>query len=497
MPPECKSGLPGYQVARKGWTAREVKKLRERGLMPTRVLIREDGMVIDWKSKVPVLSDTLQPPPSGAGAAVTDPPVVSEQERIERGPSRSNSISTQVAVADNPDEPAAPLLVAALGKPRIPRVKPRPIPPSGQTVWESVSLPPRRPPAPSLAAPPEPSRSSGTDGSRTLRRKSAPVPELPTNASGKPAAVSKPPDTHSDSTRSSVPADVEIIDLTCDPDDDADPHRSSSSSPEPLAQLTARRRPRLLPTPDDTPPVHLSSPAGSPEIQEQAPSALRSSAPVQPRPNRYRRLDTAVVDIDLTEEADIDETQAEAIRFLERYLKTFMLDRSDLASAYSHTATFSVQILPPSPQTGLRPVGTTYPPSCHHQGRLAVIAALLDLPEDKFAEPDAGGVPQRKFDWDFCHAREAGDVLLICSSVTAMPLWESDVDAGAGAKGKGKGKERAAEDDSGPSRARLGVCEQRFVLRSRDWDEEDRSTPGVWPLVAVAHHMLYRPLPPR
>ncbi|KAL7280580.1 hypothetical protein ACG7TL_005514 [Trametes sanguinea] len=496
-PLECKSVRPGYQAARQRWTASEVKKLRERGLRPTRVLIREDGMVIDWTSKVPVLSDTLRPPPSTPSATVTGPLVAPDTKLLERNSNQSTSVSARVTADNNPHEPAAPLPDAVTSKPYIPRIKPRTARPPGQTIWERVSPPSRRPPAPTSASIPVAASISATNDTRTLGREPVPSPSLPTD-SAKPAAVAQPPTAHSGSTRSNVPPDVEVIDLTGDSNDATDFDRSSSSSPEPLAQVVARRS-RALPTPDDTPAARLGGPDTILTIQEQAPGSFRSPAPVQ---HRFEAPGTAVVDVDPTNEVVIEEKQAAAIDFLQRYLMTFMMDRSDLASAYSHTATFSVQILPlPSGRTDPRSVGTSYPSSSHHQGRLDVIAALLDLPEDRAAcDPDAAGEPQRKVDWDLCYAREAGDTLLVCSFLTAMPLWESEDDdarPSSRSEGKGKGKERAVGDSEPLRRVpRVGVCEQRFVLRPREWDEEDRSTPGVWPLVAVAHQMLFRPLPP-
>ncbi|CDO69795.1 hypothetical protein BN946_scf184766.g40 [Trametes cinnabarina] len=200
----------------------------------------------------------------------------------------------------------------------------------------------------------------------------------------------------------------------------------------------------------------------------------------------------------------MNEKHAAAMHFLERYLSTFIVDRSDLASAYSHTATFSFQILrPPYASATAKPPSASRPPATHHHGRVDVIAALLDLPYDlsvRDDDPEAGerGSLKQAIDWDFCWAREAGDLLLLCTSIVPMPVGderEEDWATGAGGKGKGKGKERAADEPPNGEGSRFCACEQRFVLRSRDWDEEDRSTPGVWPFVAVAHHMLFRPLP--
>ena len=48
LPPECGSRQPDFRGARQRLVNAEVLKLRERGLFPTRVFTRDDGMVIDW-----------------------------------------------------------------------------------------------------------------------------------------------------------------------------------------------------------------------------------------------------------------------------------------------------------------------------------------------------------------------------------------------------------------------------------------------------------------
>lgn len=136
------------------------------------------------------------------------------------------------------------------------------------------------------------------------------------------------------------------------------------------------------------------------------------------------------------------------------YIADFATDRAALASAYSRAATFSTQTLPSSP----RPIpGADAPsrPLARHHGRFEIISALLDLPGDE--APTAA----RKVEYDFVYAREAGDVLLACYTATRVP--EQTV-----TRGKGKQKEKAI--------AKLpdGLCEQRFILRPREWDEEDR-----------------------
>ncbi|KAI0369797.1 hypothetical protein BV20DRAFT_336892 [Pilatotrama ljubarskyi] len=48
LPPECKATRPGYKAARQAWTAKEVKKLRDLGLQPTRVFVRANTVRTGW-----------------------------------------------------------------------------------------------------------------------------------------------------------------------------------------------------------------------------------------------------------------------------------------------------------------------------------------------------------------------------------------------------------------------------------------------------------------
>ncbi|KDQ26861.1 hypothetical protein PLEOSDRAFT_159223 [Pleurotus ostreatus PC15] len=61
MPMNCRRLDPMYKFHRKEWALNEVAILKTKGLRTTRWLAREDGMVIEWSSRIPVWSDTLEP----------------------------------------------------------------------------------------------------------------------------------------------------------------------------------------------------------------------------------------------------------------------------------------------------------------------------------------------------------------------------------------------------------------------------------------------------
>ncbi|KAI0675965.1 hypothetical protein C8Q78DRAFT_1103915 [Trametes maxima] len=425
LPPECRAGRSGYKDARQNWVAREVKKLRAQGLQPTRTFVRDDGLVIDWKSKVPVMSDTLCPP------AIT---------------SSSDQIPILIPDSAHPAKKSKTIHDTATGNSST----------ENDPLHHSQVVP-------------------------MERRDDAPLPSIPVaNASGSTS-----------SRATNLPPNVDVIDLTKMEDDDpglaldeALPTVTPPPLPSPTPPLPRRKKPSA---PKDAPPPHISPDSSSDSTErptehsaaQAAYVAAISSTPAHSRPPLH---------------VDVDAVQASALHFLHRFvlisillakqhaegtaasfLTTFAEDRSALASAYSRAATFSFT----SPTQSVEP-DAVCSPTAYHRGRVNIVAALLDLPEDETADESAGEV-----EWDFLFAREAGDVLLICYP-PARPQQRD----------KGKGKEKVQEKGKGKAlaEARPGLlsCEQRFILRPRDWDEEDRDTPEMWPLVVVSHQMMFR-----
>ncbi|KAH9849883.1 hypothetical protein C2E23DRAFT_342536 [Lenzites betulinus] len=442
LPPECKNTRPGYRAARKAWTAREARKLRERGVRPTRIFVRDDGMVIDWMSDVLVMPDTLRPPPSAKALEA-----LAKQQQVHTASNHAgfNTVNNQPAL---PVGAASSTLspIQSSGPSTEHRQQER-IPAPGHTIWKRV-LPPPRPTTTAMLStqPPTPS---------PFHRSPCPSPAL--------GYVPIPPSTVEfiDLTEDGQP-DVEIIDLTDEPSGQIDEQPDTSTT-----------RPRTVVHPAVPLPPTYVAPFG-PTTGSRTTAGLDHSASVSgPGADTEEVLSHDIPWPDVS----VDEKQEAALQFLKRYLTEFSLDRAALASAYSRVATFSSQTLHPLESSN--DVQFTMP-STHHCGRLDIIAALLDVPgDDAFtAHPTV--------DWDFVYGKEAGDVLLICYATAGAPP------AAESAKGKGKGK--AVEGRS--PQCEYVACEQRFILRPRDWDEEDRCTPGLWPLVAVCHQMLFRRLPP-
>ncbi|EKM50230.1 uncharacterized protein PHACADRAFT_178840 [Phanerochaete carnosa HHB-10118-sp] len=171
-------------------------------------------------------------------------------------------------------------------------------------------------------------------------------------------------------------------------------------------------------------------------------------------------------------EAEIERLQIDAIEWLRNYIRVFDTDRSDLASAYSQQALFSLRqfsYLSSPPELPSRPVPV-------HMGTAGVLTALLDLP-DSFAFNVRDAVPQVNYDvvilfdvFVYAQAHVPG-VMLTCY---VDPARCPSVDEARGWR---------------------WVCEMQFVLRPNSWSEEDSSTGGLWRLIAVSHQMTLRKIP--
>ncbi|KAH9893261.1 hypothetical protein C8Q73DRAFT_791134 [Cubamyces lactineus] len=525
LPPECKAGRAGYQNARREWTTREAKKLRELGLKPTRVFIREDGMVIDWRSDIPVMSDTLRPPSAEDAIAQVQPSAPAQGIGLGAGSSiapagprgsQGQSCPSNHQGAGQPPPAALEALVSNNTQASSSTMQRQPLPPvprtlvspaPGETIWTRV-LPPRQapplpPPLPLSAdvartATPSASRGPATNIERYDRHRHRPQPATTTAT-----------------TRQQISPDVEIIDLT--EEAGYDDSRSQGRS-----ALSFVDRPRI-----------------SAALREQPAAGTPPTSNTDATPGSIM---------------DTDEMQRGAVAFLERSVLPFMIlllpvdlhcvwflagynsDRSALASAYSRVATFSVQTVssprtrthtaassslvdaltaaalgcaPSNPidvdasdtpaESGSRSHPSPYPPTIHRQGRVDIIAALLDLPpldvgnevsdSNSDSDPDSGSA-KLTVEWDLVHAPEAGDVLLICYAVATLAKRKAkrsrmekdghrDMEREKRTRDKGKGKATdrpasRADTASGARRGRMCIYEQRFLLRPREWDEEDR-----------------------
>ncbi|KAM5544209.1 hypothetical protein V8D89_001869 [Ganoderma adspersum] len=525
LPPECRNRQPNFQAARQQLAAAEMKKLRALGLQIVRIFTREDGMVIDWKSTVPVLSDTLRPPlpprlpPSTSGPKVfgvapdtspaggagtmqppapkpmepqttqTDPPVHRPKKRRKR---KASSSSTHDGVVTKPSARIAaesmtdPLRVAG---------------PSQSTAAPIVPPPTLAPPAPNKRQDPTPSQRAPAAAKKPAVRPSIPRPssDVIDLREGGLLSFSVP------ASLSQAAGPIHGIPV---------PHLNAQLKPNQSSESRAIHQPPPTTGPSLSPPPNFARPtvltASSttlPSVRARIPPP--SHAPVPPRvqapappilipariPSPVPALALSPVHapappVYIAQEELVDA----ALDFLERYLHTFHFMRPSLASAYAPDALFSLHTHTLEPEKVVQ--------HAPQRGRAAILAALLSLPLHMTLcewPPAAPTGTAHKMTWDVgcVPGSTSGDVLVACYAVQER-------------KGKGKDKDKEREKEKPEERPATGLpeartsrwsIEQRFILRRRDQGADGGGEDGrtaaaaLWPLVAVSHQMRVRELP--
>lgn len=438
LPPNCRKTHSGYQAARQELAKAEMDKIRKLGLHPTRVFTREDGMVIDWcaeslrrmpvadfclvyrKSDIPVLPDTLRPPS------------VEQQRAAEK-------------VAARPEKERDAPRTRAAQQSRAPESRPRADTQDEAMVQDYLSRASpvvREDAAQSVASP---------SAEVHIHQHTSQVP--PQKSSDR----EKRPNLH---VVNQLSTQMDVIDLTED-DDGIAPIVDQSFS-------GTASRPASSAAYDDTGPSSI--PASSHAVlsngsgSDSRPTPKSITAPDLNTSNRVSLPRTVSISSD---NSDVDEMEAAALDFLKkcvyffsihlshltktghRYMIAFSEDRAVLVRAYSRMATLSIITPSDSPIT---PSSRQTP----YQGRADIVSALLALPDEQ-ALYDEDGEGMAEVDWDLVYVEATGDVLLICYAT-------HDRSPGAKTNEKSKGKRRADR----------WAYEQRFLLRRKEWDVEDR-----------------------
>ncbi|KAI0793804.1 hypothetical protein C8Q74DRAFT_532950 [Fomes fomentarius] len=415
LPADCQKSSSNHKAARQRLAANEMKKLRALGLKTARVFTRDDGMVIDWKSDTPVMSDTLRPPVSeivGSRGIDAHPEIPRRQKK------QKLAVSGDEEAHDGVSRPADGCMSYR------PFTPPELAVDAYSTHLTHLSQPPTAPARPGLP----------------IAEREAWVPSNIIDLTERVEESREVP-------RVDVPARISL---------------------PPLARRTqpavATHEPNVVSGP--TAPTVVPSPAESPP---QSGSCAPSCCPIAATPVSVTTRTLSQT----SDQTDADEAEAQALAFLERYMLAFAEDRASLARAYSRAATLSIQTFPANSESD--------PPSSRppqpHRGRADIVAALLALPEEHSLY-DEGGEGAAEVDWEIV-LQGSGDILLICYATV-------EVDRTSQRNGKGEGHARRVPE--------TWAYEQRFVLKRRDWDEEDRNTPGLWSLVAVSHQMAIRRL---
>ncbi|PCH44508.1 hypothetical protein WOLCODRAFT_139043 [Wolfiporia cocos MD-104 SS10] len=474
LPESCKRAAPNYQANRKSWVHGELEKLRRLKLTVVRCFTRDDGMVIDWQSPIPVMSDTLRPLDYNDSRASTSADVGPEIIDVD-------AFTPSVEALRGTESDVSTQLSRSPSRPTRTDIKGMNIHPFSPSSLAQATLGQARQAAQTAAAvcagSSDRSTTSLTSVSSFVRYAAAEDrPSLHQAALPLARRRRRPSNTKgSVITRSSV---VEGKKLSTDVTS-----RTTSREPSSSSISGSTSRPNYSPLRSATSPTRSSSDvlqettdteAAAP--YKEAPGAVislvRQPRELDPGADASRelgrkgrgetdRLQAMAKSVSSSDEAD--ELEAAALAFLRKYILSFDSDRSSLASAYSHCATFTVQEYAPHPSRNENAGHKFSPPAkhCISQGRMEIMAGLISLP-DSYRFCTGGPI---NVDYDVLYVGSADGVLLICYGGYTGTALDS---------------------------ARQWTCDQRFILRRKEWNEEDRSTAGLWPLVAISHQMTVR-----
>lgn len=125
FPSSCLPSDPAYKQHRRTWAKKCQSEIEALKLQTEKLLIRDDGVIVDWKSSVPVWSDTLRPPELDLAATITLAHQANAQQRntslhhTVEAPSQS-AVSLPVIGVDD-DIPVVPPPTQKLPVPPRPR----------------------------------------------------------------------------------------------------------------------------------------------------------------------------------------------------------------------------------------------------------------------------------------------------------------------------------------------------------------------------------------
>ncbi|GLB43259.1 hypothetical protein LshimejAT787_1301600 [Lyophyllum shimeji] len=323
---------PDYLKNRNALATKERQVLKRRGLKVEKVMFRDDGMVIEWTSSVPVWSDTLLPespkPPEKVATAVP------KKDAARRSRSRDTDNRPSTSLASSKEQRMLPQCVLLPGQEdrRVDDVR---ADASTGVISVSASPSPTPPPkdkgkAKEVEIPPPPTRLGPT-------RRPLPLP--------KPRAL------------------------------------KSVSLAEPRA-VQPTRRPLLLPKPRALKP---STPTEAPPDQRHEASSILSNEPS----TSHVHLNTAQASIDVVPHvcgvAELEDVEPIAVDYLQRYIRAFDADPSTLQHSYAPYAVFSIRTPAAGTAATLRPAEVCQGPD-EIAGRLSLLRQYKFCPAGRGAD---------------------------------------------------------------------------------------------------------------
>ncbi|KAG1866845.1 hypothetical protein F4604DRAFT_938403 [Suillus subluteus] len=106
FPSNCLPTNSGYKQHRRIWSKKCQSEIEALKLQSEKVLIRDDGVIVDWKSPVPVWSDTLRPAELDLAAAITLAHQANAQQRnasLHHTPEAPSQSAVSLPVTDVDD----------------------------------------------------------------------------------------------------------------------------------------------------------------------------------------------------------------------------------------------------------------------------------------------------------------------------------------------------------------------------------------------------------
>lgn len=196
LPKDCQLSCPRYKLNRKQWAASCIKELEVLDLRVERTMIRDDGLVIDWSSPVPVWTDTLKPNTYDLASVITQTYEANARARPRTGKhlSLSSHLTRPPAIPHNSiDTSPSKRDGNCMSSSSIPRLLPGPSMPDSTKSDVKNS-----PPGEKLPVPPRPSSICRIFSTQT----NGPTKSTPTH--GPPQRPRSP--THSDDLDGSFPS---------------------------------------------------------------------------------------------------------------------------------------------------------------------------------------------------------------------------------------------------------------------------------------------------
>ncbi|KAG5637235.1 hypothetical protein H0H81_005278 [Sphagnurus paluster] len=455
LPDECRKMNPGYNPEyiknRQALVAKERGRLKRRGFKVIHVLFRDDGMVIEWTSSVPVWSDTLLPnsESESSEAEICESPVP-KPKYLATEPIRS-----QVPFALPKPKVKTKALRRSCSRDSDGEARELPDPHTGSEYKQSKpSGPPPKPlplPVPSL-----PQRKRSIGDSPPVSSSSSP-PFHPGAQS-----IGSPPPTKLKGKGKAVEIEVEL--------------EVQHQKKQPSIPHTGRPIPL---------PFHSSHSKASTSREPKN----DTSSTVTPATQEIEIVDSVGVILEAWSVDQLPNVEPMAIDFLERYMRALDADTATLRCAYAPYASFSCRTSSSlstagsgssvaGPSSGPLHVPSSSMPARGNlcQGPDAILAQLEQLGSLKFF---AGGdmAHDVRVHYDVVSLCEAagGGILLAVYSEVVDPKFDQP-----------KGE--------------VFELDQAFVLQRRQGGVEGRGGESMWPLVAVAHQMFIRestPGPPK